>query len=187
MLVDASGSMIGDKYTHAVNAAMLLNEAIGNALHVPIEIASFTDTGFITGSPPLMVLHKTFNQKPSLEHLYTSFGFSSIDRMMQGNPDGENILWAYDRLIQRKEKKKVLIVFSDGAPAASRDCGGIYGFTKNVIKEIESKKLVDLYGIGIMSSSVKDLYTHSCVIKSAADISNTLLEVIEQKLLTDRV
>jgi cobaltochelatase CobT len=184
LLIDASGSMEGEKYLHATNSALLLNETISNALHVPVEIVSFTDTGIIEGAPPVMILHKTFDQKVSQEHLYKSFGFSNC--IMQGNPDGENILWAYDRLVHRKEKKKVLIVFSDGSPAASRDCVGIAFFTKKVILEIESKKLVDIYGIGIMNNSVKELYTNCCVINKADDISNTLLQVIEQKLIKDR-
>lgn len=182
LLVDTSGSMAGDRYVHAVKSALLLNEAIGTALNIPVEIVGFTDS-YSTASPICMIVHKDFNTKRNEEELINSF-FTAA-HYMHGNPDGECILWAYDRLKARKEKKKILIVFSDGAPAASRPQSGIFTFTKQVIGEIEKEKIVDIYGIGIEDESVKKLYTHQCTIKNSSQISTSLLKVIEEKLLNN--
>jgi hypothetical protein len=181
LLVDTSGSMSGAKYFNAVKSAILLNDSIGTALNIPVEIIGFTDSHY-GDSPINMFMHKEFDVRRNEEDLIRSFAHAS--EFMAGNPDGENILWAYQRLKGRKEKKKILIVFSDGSPAASRSQGGIFAFTKQVISEIENEKIVDIYGIGIEDESVKTLYTHQCTIKNSSEISEKLLTVIEQKLLT---
>ena len=36
--------------------------------------------------------------------------------LLKENIDGEAISWAYNRLIKRKEERKILMVISDGAP-----------------------------------------------------------------------
>jgi cobalamin biosynthesis protein CobT len=77
---------------------------------------------------------------------------------MSGNPDGENILWAYDRLAKRKERKKLLIVMSDGSPAASKGGYGITKYTEEVIREIEASKDIEIYGLGLCCDSVKHFY-----------------------------
>jgi hypothetical protein len=182
LLVDTSGSMSGAKYFNAVKSAILLNDSIGTALNIPVEVLGFTDSYNGDDSPIKMFIHKEFDVRRNEEDLIRSFAHAS--ESMAGNPDGENILWAYQRLKGRKEKKKILIVFSDGSPAASRSQGGIFQFTKQVISEIENEKIVDIYGIGIEDESVKSLYTHQCTIKNSSEISEKLLTVIEQKLLT---
>jgi cobaltochelatase CobT len=184
LLVDTSGSMNGTRYFNASKSVLLLNEAIGKALHVPLEIVGYTDY-VQEGDPILMCIHKEFDTPRSEIDLAESLRVSQA--YMRGNADGESILWSYDRLKQRKEKKKILIVFSDGAPAASRSQEGIYRFTKQVISEIEKENIVDIYGIGIEDESVKELYTHQCTIQDSSEISNKLLQVIEHKLLTNRI
>ena len=183
LMVDTSGSMAGFKYINAVKSSVLLNDSIGTALNIPVEILGFTDDD-ADGSPIKMYVHKEFDSHRSEEDLIRSFSHASF--RMAGNPDGENILWAYQRLKSRKEKKKILIVFSDGSPAASRYQHGIFGFTKQVIQEIEREKIVDIYGIGIEDESVKSLYTHQCTIKDSNEITEKLLTVIEQKLLSQQ-
>ena len=102
---------------------------------------------------------------------------------MSGNPDGENILWAHDRLIKRKERKRVMIVMSDGSPAASKSSSGLGQFTDKVIKEIERSKVVDIYGLGLCSNSVESYYTANSVVDNPADIPSKLIELIERKII----
>ena len=102
---------------------------------------------------------------------------------MYGNPDGENILWAHDRLIRRKEKKKLLIVMSDGSPAASKPSTGLESFTLKVIREIEASKNVDIYGLGLCSNSVDYFYKSRSVVNNPEDIPSKLLELIERKIV----
>ena len=76
---------------------------------------------------------------------------------------GEAILWSVDRLHKRKNKRKVLIVLSDGQPASNR--GDCYQFTKDVIDQVHKDGRIEIYGIGIIDDTVKQLYPHWSVIR----------------------
>jgi len=178
ILVDMSGSMGGEKMLHAGQAAILLNDAIGK-LGVPIEIAGFTEGH----RGPVHKIFKLFDKKCEGEQLRARImeGTESMDQ----NADGESILYSYGRIRNRKEKKKILIVLSDGQPAASRGYG-IYNFTQKVIKEIEKQGIVDIYGIGIMTDAVREFYKHNQVLNNSSDLEEVLLSFVKDKLLTNR-
>jgi len=182
VLVDMSGSMSGEKVLYALASTLLINE-VCSTLNLPVEIVGFTDTRDCRGDPqPAMFIYKSFQDfKVSDEDLKEYFGCSS--KYMSGNPDGENILWAHDRLIKRKEKKKILIVMSDGSPAASKCSTGLAQFTDKVIKEIERSKVVDIYGLGLCSNSVKSYYQSNSVVDNPEEIPSKLIELIERKII----
>ena len=121
--------------------------------------------------------------KPRVSHddLMSYIGASST--MMSGNPDGDSILWAYDRILKRKEKRRLLIVMSDGQPAASRHTSGCSRFTKQAIEEIEKEKYIEIYGLGLCDKSVAMYYKHNSTVNSAEEIPTKLLQLIEQRLL----
>jgi hypothetical protein len=183
VLVDMSGSMGGDKVLNALASTLLVNE-VCSTLNIPLEILGFTDgaaVGF--GEPkPLMFIYKSFGDlRVNEDSLKEYFALSS--NFMVGNPDGENILWAFDRLNKRKEKKKLLIVMSDGSPAASKSSRGLEEFTDKVIKEIEASKSVDIYGLGLCSDSVQYYYKAHSVVQEPQEIPSKLIELIERKIL----
>ena len=182
VLVDMSGSMGGDKVYNALASTKLVNE-VCSTLNIPLEMLGFTDVNESgKASDPLMFVYKSFSDfKVSNDSLEKYFSMSS--NYMEGNPDGENILWAYDRLVKRKEKKRILIVMSDGSPAASRGMRGISTFTHQVIEEIEKAKLVDIYGLGLCSDSVKDYYKSHSIVNEPQNIPSKLIELIERKIL----
>ena len=182
VLVDMSGSMSGEKVQYALASTLLVNE-VCSTLNLPIEILGFTDCRDKAGdSQPAMIIYKSFQDfKVTDDELKEYFGRSS--RCMSGNPDGENILWAHHRLIKRKERKKVLIVMSDGSPAASKCSTGLANFTDKVIKEIEQSKVVDIYGLGLCSNSVQGYYKANSVVDNPADIPSKLIELIERKII----
>jgi cobaltochelatase CobT len=183
VLVDFSGSMSGDKLLYATGAAVLLNQ-VSSTLNIPLEITGFTDIRWEGKASPVQYIFKPFGlNRIAEEDLLLYFGAASTH--MTGNPDGENILWAYDRIVKRKEKKKLLIVMSDGQPAASRAASGISHFTHTTIKEIERLKHVDIYGLGLESDAVQRFYKANSVITAASEIPTKLLELIERKLLND--
>ena len=185
VLIDMSGSMAGDKVLFACEAAVLLNEVF-NVLKVPVEILGFTDmhSGSTDMFHPISYVYKSFAAlRVSNEDLIKNIGASSAH--MTGNPDGDSILWAYDRLVRRKEKKRLLIVMSDGQPSASRHCGGLAPYTKQVIQEIEKNKRVEIYGLGLCDESVFKYYKHCSTVNTPEEIPTKLLELIERKLLND--
>jgi cobalamin biosynthesis protein CobT len=180
VLVDMSGSMSGKKAYYALASTLLLNE-VASTLNIPLEIVGFSDTTE-SKSDPLMFIYKSFSTlKVSSDDLKTSFAKSSP--WMNGNPDGENILWAYDRLIKRKERKRILIVMSDGSPAATRSSYGIEHFTLETIREIEKSKKVDIYGLGLCSDSVRHYYKAHDVVNNPEEIPTKLISLIDRKVI----
>ena len=183
IIVDMSGSMEGKKAFYALASTLLINE-VCTTLNIPLEILGFTDgrnTSF-SAYVPLMFVYKSFvDLKVGAEKIKDYFQKSSF--YMTGNPDGEYILWSYDRLIKRKEKRKIMIVMSDGSPAASKGMMGLGKFTEKVIKEIEHSKIVDIYGLGICSRAVEAYYSSQSVVSEPDEIPSKLLELIERKLL----
>jgi cobalamin biosynthesis protein CobT len=182
VLVDMSGSMGGDKVLNALASTLLVNE-VCSTLNIPLEILGFTDgSGGYSEPKPLMFIYKSFNDlRVNDDSLKEYFALSS--GFMVGNPDGENILWAYDRLNKRKEKKKLLIVMSDGSPAASKSSSGLEEFTRKVITEIEASKSVDIYGLGLCSDAVTYYYKANSVVREPNEIPSKLIELIERKIL----
>lgn len=175
ILVDMSGSMSGDKVLFAAQAALLLNDVF-QVIQVPLEIIGFTDKGL----KPIQYLYKPFNKHKVVRKQLLSY-FASSSQCMSGNPDGDSIIWAYDRIKNRTEKKKLLIVMSDGQPAASRYSKGLGKFTKQTVKEIEASR-VEIYGLGLCDESVAGYYKHHSTVKTAAEIPQKLLELIDRKL-----
>jgi hypothetical protein len=175
VLGDFSGSMGGQKIVHSMKAMLMLNEAIGK-LNVPLEMLGFTDDY----NGPVHYIFKHFNSKVSSEilegHLLKGSNHLSC------NADGESIMWAFERLAAQRKKRKILIVLSDGSPAANGE-GDCYAYTKKVIKEIEDKTPIEIYGLGIMDDNVLDLYKHSSVINGAEELERELINVIQHKIL----
>ena len=146
---------------------MLLNAAISR-IGVPLEIIAFDETGY----KPTEVIIKPFNKHISDETMRDRMAWAAENHLMGGNSDGESILYAYNRLIQQRNKRKIMIVLSDGSPASCR--GDADWFTKQVVKEIEKKREVELYGIGIMDSNVERIYKHHAVINRAEDLEDAI-------------
>lgn len=183
ILIDMSGSMSGDKVLFACEAALLLN-SVFSILNVPLEILGFTDTENVHDADTLMYVYKEFSTLHTSEDKLLEYIAASSSRM-KGNPDGDCILWSYDRLLKRKEKKRLLIVMSDGQPAASRPSDDLAAYTLKVIQEIEKFKRVEIYGLGLCDESVERFYKHHSTVSTPEDIPFKLLELIERKLLND--
>lgn len=182
VLVDTSGSMGGEKYQHAMISAALLNEAIGNVIGLPLEVIGFSETHRSTLSigSPLMFIHRDFSvPRLQTDELIRRMGVAG--NFMTGNPDGDAVLFAYDRIKQRREKRKVLIVLSDGSPACSRP-GDQMRYAKQVVGNIQKEKRVEILGIGIMDRNVQMIYQEHYVIQDAAELEHALLSIIDRKV-----
>jgi cobaltochelatase CobT len=180
VLVDQSGSMSGDKYANAAAAGIMLNDTIGNALHIPLEVVGFTTPEHSYKDGCGLYVHRTYNNKlVSRDDILKRFDDASDN--MGNNPDGDAIMWVFDRLMKRPEKRKLIIVCSDGSPAGGGK-GDVYWYTKKVVQAIEQESPVDIVGIGIQDSNVTRIYKENYVIKEASQLETALLSVIEKKL-----
>lgn len=175
VLMDHSGSMGSrDKYYHAGHSLLLLND-LANKINLNVELMGFSTTE--DGVTPLHTVFRPFGQRTHQEEIKRRV--AETENHMHNNADGASILWGYQRLAQQRNTRKVMIVLSDGSPA----CGhkGIYGFTKEVVKELE--KHIDVYAIGILDNNVQNIYTRNRVIKNVHELEDALLEVIRDKVI----
>jgi len=176
ILIDASGSMSGKKYDNAVGSAIILNKVLSNVLQIPVEILAFTDRR----KGHTMFTIKEFDSKIgdiNIAHSMSSVAYSLLD-----NVDGESLVYGYTRIAKRKEKRKMIIVLSDGYPCGGHYRGDIDQYTKDVINSIE-KTNVELLGIGLCHSGVADYYKRNTNIERASDIERALLNIISNNIL----
>jgi cobalamin biosynthesis protein CobT len=100
--------------------------------------------------------------------------------MLEMNADGESILLAYNRIKDRPTARKIIIVLSDGSPHAYNP-GDCFTFTKNVVDYVG--KRIEIFGIGILTDSVKRIYPHHAVLDNISTLESTLLEVAKKKII----
>lgn len=186
VLMDMSGSMFGCKYEHAALATTLLNESLGTVLRVPLELLGFTESyvsdkrsgGYVYKTH--MVVLKNFNNPMPRQQLVNALG--ACEKILCENTDGEAILFAHDRLLRQRAKRKVLFVLSDGAPCGGRAKGSISTFTSHVIEHIQQRSPVEIYGIGLLDDSVTLYYKENAIINNVNEIESKLVSVITKKV-----
>lgn len=179
VLVDCSGSMEHEqKYPLAVAAAWGMIE-ICETLRIPIEVAAFSEYGTDRN---YHIILKEFSRKVTKETIIDRGGRAA--NMMHSNADADNILIAYNRILHRKEPKKLIMVMSDGSPASRR--GDCMTYTKHVVNNIEKDRYVDIMGIGILDDNVSMIYTNNRVIQSAEQIPESLIEILKANVMVKK-
>jgi len=173
VLTDWSGSMNGKKMVHAADASGRLVHVFDRILRVPVQLAAFTngksrcDIGLLKG----------FNDR-SMGPTEIATAFSRFYKFSSANNDADAVMWAYNQIRKRKEKRKLLLVLSDGCPAGSWYGGHSGQNLKHVTDFIQKEGKVELYGVGICSTAVETYYKNCKVLKGAEDINQTLFEII---------
>lgn len=176
VLVDASGSMSGTKYTNAAAAASILNDVIGQTLHIPLEILAFTELDATT-----MFIMKEFDKPITRERMVDAFSVVGSNYLAD-NVDGESLVYGFERIRPRKEKRKLMIVLSDGSPCGGYHKGDVDHHTRQVIQAIETSP-VELIGVGLTYDGVKRYYKKWSVIHSANAIEESLLSLISNNII----
>ena len=194
MVVDLSASMIDDeKNERTRDAVIAMAESIEKA-SIAYEILGFNNTSrhpafsysqgrYSRYAPIEMYIFKSFQ-----ETLLRSRGaISQIPSCCNGvNTDGESIAYAHERLKQRDESKKVLIVLSDGHPNFPTDFREHQGsHLVNTVKRI-SNSGVECIGIGIMDASVKRFYPKHIVINNVSELAREGMDQLAKMLLGER-
>lgn len=185
VLVDCSGSMAGDKYESACEAATSLYDLCGIALRVPCEVLGFTTAYNGEFDGPKYLEFKPFRESRVPRETVAARLLSF--RSLRGNADGDAILFAAKRLLGRKESRRILIVLSDGAPADSVEAMNDMGSADvNLVAAIATARAtpgLEVYGLGIMDSNVRRYYSPKApVVKRVTDVPAALLEVLRDIL-----
>ncbi len=194
LLIDNSGSMRGRPITVAALCSDILAKTLERCL-IKSEILGFTTKAWKGGKSREIWIR---NGKPSnpgrlndLRHIiYKSadspwrrskknLGLLLKEGILKENVDGEALSWAYKRLLVRHEKRKILVVISDGAPVDDSTLSvnpGNY-LEKNlrdIIYNIENSKNVELIAIGI-GHDVSRYYGKAVTIMDVDQLGEVLL------------
>ena len=98
--------------------------------------------------------------------------------------DGEAVVWAYQRLLARPEPRKVLIVFSDGAPmeAATMNANGeafLESHLLQVVQRIERDGRVQIAAASV-DQAVDMVYSNNVAIDLAGTLSLSEYRILER-------
>ena len=168
-LIDNSGSMRGTKILGAACWISIISSILSQ-LNIPTEVAGFTTRAWKGGNSRELwirdgkparpgrlndvryIIYKSFEQ--TQREADTNFGLMLRDGLLKENIDGEALLWGYSRLLTRSEKRKILIMISDGAPVDDSTLSVNQGNFLDVhcratINRIRSEPNIELYGVGI--------------------------------------
>lgn len=174
ILVDWSGSMVGDPMAYAADAAGQLVLVCDRVLRMPTQIAAFTDR-YSTCDIGII---KRFNDR-SVNAETIAQRFSKFYKYSTSNNDADALNWAYNELKKRREPRKLLVVFSDGAPVRAW-MGHPHQNLQHVAAQIDADKSVELYGIGICSEAPANYYKNFKIINSPDCIGPTLLDMVKE-------
>jgi cobalamin biosynthesis protein CobT len=129
-----------------------------------------------------MPIIKGFNERMTADVKKRFAWLGSGETGMANNVDGECVQIAGMRLAQRREVRKILMVFSDGHPACSGSTGELNEHLTQVVKKLIQAK-IETIGIGIQDASVKHFYPKNVVLHDVAELPGTSMKELK-KLLT---
>ena len=152
IVIDESCSMRGKQERGVRCLSIAFGECL-TKLNIPFEIAGFSTTGniphdtpdFITRSNPMIIkTYKSFEE--NYQSVRTRLGNISN---YNNHVDGEAVEMMAYRMMNRREKRKVILCLSDGEPYAGQGDSAV--FERNlirVVKKLRSQSF-EIYGFGI--------------------------------------
>ncbi len=195
LLIDNSGSMRGRPISIAAISADILARTLERC-GVKVEVLGFTTCAWKGGSsrekwiadgkptaPGRLndlrhIIYKAADTP--LRRVRKNLGLMLREGILKENIDGEALLWAHRRLMDRSEQRRILMVISDGAPVDDSTLStnnGIYleKHLREVISWIETYSPVDLVAIGI-GHDVTRYYRRAVTIVDPEDLGGTMLK-----------
>jgi cobaltochelatase CobT len=195
LLIDNSGSMRSRPITVAATCADILARTLERC-GVRVEILGFTTKAWKGGQSREAWLGQGKPATPGrlndLRHIvYKSadqpwrrakrnLGLMMREGLLKENIDGEALLWAHARMLQRPEQRRILMMISDGAPVDDSTLSVNPGnylerHLRAVIDHIETKSPVELIAIGI-GHDVTRYYRRAVTIVDAEELAGAMTE-----------
>ncbi len=195
LLIDNSGSMRGRPISIAAISADIMARTLERC-GVKVEILGFTTRAWKGGQSRERWLTEGRPPHPGrlndLRHIVykradepwrrarKNLGLMMREGLLKENIDGEALLWAHHRLVNRPEERRILMVISDGAPVDDSTLSvnsGTYleRHLRQVIGWIESRSPVELIAIGI-GHDVTRYYQKAVTIMDAEQLGGTMVE-----------
>ncbi|TCR89859.1 cobaltochelatase subunit CobT [Rhizobium sp. BK376] len=195
LLIDNSGSMRGRPITVAATCADILARTLERC-GVKVEILGFTTKAWKGGQAREKWLSGGKPQTPGrlndLRHIIyksadqpwrrsrTNLGLMMREGLLKENIDGEALIWAHNRLLARREQRRILMMISDGAPVDDSTLSVNPGnylerHLRAVIEQIETRSPVELLAIGI-GHDVTRYYRRAVTIVDADELAGAMTE-----------
>ncbi len=199
LLIDNSGSMRGRPITVAATCADILARTLERC-GVKVEILGFTTKAWKGGQSREKWLAEGKPQSPGrlndLRHIIyksadtpwrrarNNLGLMMREGLLKENIDGEALIWAHNRLLQRSEQRRILMMISDGAPVDDSTLSVNPGnylerHLRAVIEQIETKSPVELLAIGI-GHDVTRYYRRAVTIVDADELAGAMTEQLAE-------
>ncbi|OWV67188.1 cobalt chelatase [Rhizobium sp. R339] len=195
LLIDNSGSMRGRPITVAATCADILARTLERC-GVKVEILGFTTKAWKGGQARETWLAGGKPQTPGrlndLRHIVyksadapwrrarSNLGLMMREGLLKENIDGEALIWAHNRLLARREQRRILMMISDGAPVDDSTLSVNPGnylerHLRAVIEQIETRSPVELLAIGI-GHDVTRYYRRAVTIVDADELAGAMTE-----------
>jgi cobaltochelatase CobT len=199
LLIDNSGSMRGRPITVAAMCGDILSRTLERCA-VKVEVLGFTTRAWKGGQSRERWVAEGKPRNPGrlndLRHIIykaadapwrrarKNIGLMLREGLLKENIDGEALQWAYKRLLARPEHRRILMVISDGAPVDDSTLSVNPGnylerHLRDVIREIESRNVVELVAIGI-GHDVTRYYRRAVTIVDAEELGGTMMSKLTE-------
>ncbi len=199
LLIDNSGSMRGRPITVAAMCGDILARTLERCA-VKVEILGFTTRAWKGGQSRERWIAAGKPASPGrlndLRHIIykeadmpwrrarKNLGLMLREGLLKENIDGEALQWAYARLAARPERRRILMVISDGAPVDDSTLSVNSGnylerHLRNVIRDIEGRRHVELVAIGI-GHDVTRYYHRAVTILDADELGGTMMRKLTE-------
>ena len=199
LLIDNSGSMRGRPITVAALSADILVRTLERC-GIKVEVLGFTTKEWKGGQSRKLWQANGSPVNPGrlndLRHIIykhadtpwrkarMSLGLMLKEGLLKENIDGEALLWAHERLLARPEKRKILMVISDGAPVddstlSANSAHFMEQHLKETIYSLEKYSDVELLAIGI-GHDVNSYYQNAVTINNVEQLGDTMINKISE-------
>ena len=199
LLLDNSGSMRGRPIMIAANAVEILSKTLERC-GVKVEILGFTTKEWKGGNSKIDWANNNKPKNPGrlndlLHIIYKSsevswkncsknLGLVLKDGLLKENIDGEALTWANQRLLNKDQKRKILIIISDGAPVddstlSTNNSNLLESHLKTTVQGIQEAKKIEILAIGI-GHDVSKYYDKAFTIENADKLAETMLSQITE-------
>ena len=199
MLIDSSGSMRGRSITIAAMCADILGRTLERC-SVRVEILGFTTRAWRGGqsreqwiaagkpsNPGRLndlrnIIYKSADDP--WQRTRRNLGLMMREELLKENIDGEALIWAHNRLVVRREQRKVLMVISDGLPVDNstllvNPSNYLEQHLKYAIEMIENVSPVELIAIGI-GHDVTHHYKRAVTITDAEQLGGAMTDQLAE-------
>lgn len=193
LLIDNSGSMHGRSIVVAAACADVLANTLERC-GVGVEILGFTTKAWKGGQSRTEWVAAGHPANPGrlndIRHIIyksadtpwrrgrNNLGLMLRKGLLKENIDGEALMWAHHRLSMRQEKRKILMMISDGAPIDDSTLSANPGkflerHLREVIDLVEADSSIELTAIGI-GHDVTAYYRRAATIANVSELAGAM-------------